>query len=44
MCIAHFAILLGHGYLRSISTLLLKGCRKKQEIVGNIFRMFGLGS
>ncbi len=26
------------------STLLLKGCHKKQEIVGNTFRMFGLGS
>jgi len=26
------------------STLLLKCCHKKQEIVGNIFRMFGLGS
>jgi len=23
---------------------VLKGCHKKQEIVGNTFRMFGLGS
>jgi len=27
-----------------VSTLLLKGCHKKQEIIVNTFRMFGLGS
>jgi len=28
----------------TISTLLLKGCHKKQEIIVNTFRMFGPGS
>ncbi|RLB67427.1 MAG: hypothetical protein DRH04_08015 [Deltaproteobacteria bacterium] len=27
-----------------LSALSLKGCQKKQEIVGNTFKMFGLGS
>ncbi len=32
-------------YPDAISTLLLKGCQKKQEIIGNtLFMMFGLGS